>query len=220
MVAFGLRSLLVMTLALWSWGAVAAEWEYDEQNAGYINMVCAGCHGEYGQGGGGGEYPRIAGLPEAYIAAQLRLFKDQKRVNLPMIPFTKERELPEPDLRDISRYLSGIQLRNQFPPTDTVMDGLERLKQAKQVVQIPRYEGDIDAGKGIYRADCRECHGNDGMGKKDAPQLAGQFSGYLLKQMKEFVAGRRKHEYTEEMFSDLTDEDYANLLAYLSILDD
>ncbi|RKZ97040.1 MAG: hypothetical protein DRQ43_03535, partial [Gammaproteobacteria bacterium] len=33
-----------------------------------INELCAGCHGEYGEGGKQGEYPRLAGLPASYIA--------------------------------------------------------------------------------------------------------------------------------------------------------
>ena len=40
-----------------------------------INETCAGCHGEYAEGGKGGEYPRLAGLPASYIEKQLHLFQ-------------------------------------------------------------------------------------------------------------------------------------------------
>ena len=60
-----------------------------------INSTCAGCHGEFGQGGSRGEYPRIAGQRAAYLADQLKSFRARKRVNIPMYPYTQERELPD-----------------------------------------------------------------------------------------------------------------------------
>ncbi|MBT7308746.1 MAG: c-type cytochrome, partial [Gammaproteobacteria bacterium] len=83
-----------------------------------INEVCAGCHGEYAEGGKEGEYPRLAGLPSTYIEHELRLFKNRERLNHPMIPYTKERELPEEDLLDVSAYLQTIELYTKLPPID------------------------------------------------------------------------------------------------------
>jgi len=75
-----------------------------------INETCAGCHGEYGQGSIDGEYPRLAGLTAEYIARQLRNFKQRERINIPMLPYTNDRELPEEDLVSIAAYLASIQL--------------------------------------------------------------------------------------------------------------
>lgn len=52
-----------------------------------INATCAGCHGEFGQGGKRGEYPLIAGQREAHIKDQLRSFRARTRLNLPMFPY-------------------------------------------------------------------------------------------------------------------------------------
>jgi cytochrome c553 len=38
-----------------------------------INATCAGCHGEYGQGGKKGEYPRLAGQRKAHLVDQLKI---------------------------------------------------------------------------------------------------------------------------------------------------
>ena len=41
---------------------------------------------------------------------QLRNFKERKRVNIPMLPYTNERELPEDDLVSVAAYLASIRL--------------------------------------------------------------------------------------------------------------
>ena len=44
--------------------AAKAATEADLDNGEEINELCAGCHGEYAQGGSEGEYPRLAGQPK------------------------------------------------------------------------------------------------------------------------------------------------------------
>lgn len=194
----------------------------DLENGADINTVCAGCHGEFGQGGKGGEYPRLAGLPAEYIADQLRKFKRRERINLPMLPYATEREVPEDQVMDIATYLSSIKLLNKFPEEDAPTDALARLMLAKKVLNIPRLEGDIEAGRKIYKWDCAGCHGRDGMGKPKwkAPPLAGQYSEYLKRQIDKFRTGEREHEDTELYFGELSEKDIQDMLAYLSILDD
>ena len=41
--------------------------------------ACANCHGAHGEGGGEGLYPRLAGLPAAYLRRELALFRDGVR---------------------------------------------------------------------------------------------------------------------------------------------
>jgi cytochrome c553 len=69
-----------------------------------INGVCAACHGEFGQGGKRGEYPRLAGQRAAYLKDQLKSFRARKRINLPMYPYTQERELPDEDIEAVSDF--------------------------------------------------------------------------------------------------------------------
>ena len=65
-----------------------------------INTTCARCHGEFGHGGLKGEYPRLAGQRVGYIIDQLKSFRSRTRVNIPMYPYTQERELPDEDIKD------------------------------------------------------------------------------------------------------------------------
>ena len=71
----------------------------DLENGKEINEVCAGCHGENGQGGKQGEYPRLAGQPTAFLVRQLELFRERERPNLRIKPLNHplQKALP-PDL--------------------------------------------------------------------------------------------------------------------------
>ena len=190
-----------------------------------INETCAGCHGEYGQGTIDGEYPRLAGLTAEYIAKQLRNFKQRKRINIPMLPYTNERELPEEDLISIAAYLASIQLPTKLPPiNEAEFDALKRLQASKKVVNIAIYPGDVEAGRKFYKKECASCHGRDGYGDDDKhiPQLAGQYSRYLLKQVKNIRAAERFHDDPDDagIFREYTDDEIAAMLAYLATLDD
>ena len=55
-------TLFGLCLSLTAGSAYAIDMENGEE----INEVCAGCHGEFGQGGKAGEYPRLAGMPGAH----------------------------------------------------------------------------------------------------------------------------------------------------------
>ena len=201
----------------------------DLRNGKDINEVCAGCHGEFGQGGKEGEYPRLAGLPPAFIARQLDLFRDRKRTNLAMVESVDHRQLPDADVLDVSAYLAAIEIPSKLPPVDETAPGFnayERLLASKRVVQIPRAEGDVEAGKGLYRRECASCHGSQGEGDaKDAvPFLAGQYTSYLWRQVPKYIAKGRIHDPSApeepELLASFSDADLQNIFAYLSILDD
>ena len=121
-------------------GTAMVDLEYGEE----INETCAACHGEFGEGMPDGEYPRLAGLPQGYIAKQLRDFKTRKRLNIPMLPYTSERELPEPDLVSVAAYLEQIELPRRLPLIDEDnFDAFARLQLSKRVINIARLDGNI-----------------------------------------------------------------------------
>lgn len=210
-------------------GSAVASTEMSEEDMEYgeeINEICAGCHGVSGQGSIEGDYPRLAGLEAEYIAKQLEDFKTRKRINIPMIPFANERELPGDDVRVISEYLSRIELPTKLPPiNEATFDALERLEASKRVVNIKDYPGDIKLGKKVYEKECASCHGKDGFGikKKKAPQLAGQYSEYLFRQFTLYATGERLHDDEKDdadLFIELGEEAVNGVLAYLATLDD
>lgn len=193
-----------------------------------INEVCAGCHGEFGQGGSEGEYPRLAGMPAAFIAQQLVMFRDRSRKNLAMVEYIDHRQMPDPDIANISVYLAGIDLPSKLPPADETapgFDAYQRLMDSKRVVQIPMADGDIKHGKELYRRECRSCHGSDGQGdNRDAvPMLAGQYTSYLWRQVDKYIKGQRIHDREspdDELLAAFDRNEIRDIFAFASTLDD
>jgi len=212
-----MRALVpALALALCVLPAEAADLENGEE----IYEVCAACHGPFGQGGGGGVYPRLAGMEIEYLSDQMKAFKSRRRENIPMLPYATERELPDEDVADVAAYLNAIKLATRLPAQDQRLDALERLLQAKKVLQVPREPGDTAHGKQVYDEACARCHGDKGQGTEDGPLLAGQHVRYLKKQIERFVTGGRRHMRTQTEFIDRPAKDLDDLWAYLSILDD
>jgi cytochrome c553 len=183
-----------------------------------INATCAGCHGEFGQGGKKGEYPRLAGQRKAHLVDQLKAFRKRTRVNIPMYPYTQERELPDEDIEDVSAYLASIELPTQWPVFKPGDDALARLTAMEKVMIIPRAPGNLDNGGAIYHKECAACHARDGMGRGKFPRLVGQYTEYLKKQVDAFVRGERAHDEVEAggILNQLKAQDHQDLLAYLT----
>ncbi len=207
-------------------GLSVTDGDLDIDYAEEINGTCAGCHGEFGEGSSDGEYPRLAGLDAAYLAQQLRNFKARDRQNIPMTPYTTERELPEEDVVLIAAYLSQIDLPSKLPPIDEnkEFDALARLKASGQVINIARYPGNIEKGRQFYQKECSGCHGDkaEGNNSQEVPVLAGQYSAYIATQIEKFRIGERLHDDPRDadIFRSFGDDQIDDMLAYLSILDD
>lgn len=202
--------------------------DYDPDIGEEINEVCAGCHGEYGQGGKEGLYPRLAGMPAAFIAKQLELFRNHKRPNMPMLQYIDERQMPDEDIYNISNYLAALRLNTRLPAVDETADDFDayaRLLESRKLMQIPLAVGDTKKGGKLYKKECASCHGKDGYGlhKKAVPLLAGQYINYLWKQVKKLRSGIRIHdeeEPVEELLDDFTNEQITDIFAWLSTADD
>lgn len=205
--------------------AALAALKADPETGRQINGVCAACHGDSGQGGKKGEYPRLAGQHVEYLMDQLKKFKDRKRINLPMFPYTLERELPDEDVVHISAYLASIQLDTTFPVFTENDDALTRLLAVEKVLNIPRSEGDVEVGAKLYKTECVSCHGVKGMGKRTVPMLAGQYTSYLKRQVDKFIKGERIHDEdskdpSKDVLNLLKPDEVRDILAFLTTLDD
>ncbi len=200
----------------------------DARNGRDINEVCAGCHGEFGAGGKEGEYPRLAGQPAPFIAKQLLLFRDRSRENLAMVEYVDHRQMPDPDIADVSAYLATIELKTKLPPVDETAPGYnayQRLQEAKRLMQIPLAEGDGQKGRRLYKKECGSCHGREGWGDADkvTPMLAGQYTSYLWRQVDRFIEGQRIHDEEspqDELLKAFSKEEIRDIFAYLSTADD
>jgi cytochrome c553 len=80
----------------------------------------------------------------------------------------------------------------------------------------PGLAADMAAAK-AKAGQCFVCHGPDGVAKvPDAPNLAGQNEGYLVKALKDYKSGKRENEMMNAMAKNLSDQDIALVAAYFS----
>jgi cytochrome c553 len=84
----------------------------------------------------------------------------------------------------------------------------------------PHYSYAVDIIDGKKKAvACAGCHGVNGISRNPVwPNLAGQQTGYLSLQMKNFRDGKRVNSIMNTISKSLTDEDIDNLAAYYSSL--
>jgi len=78
--------------------------------------------------------------------------------------------------------------------------------------------GDAEAGK-VKSASCVACHGADGnslAATPNFPNLAGQSTSYLYKQMKEFKEGKRKDPTMNAMILPLDDQAMQDVAAFFA----
>ncbi|WP_088348141.1 MULTISPECIES: cytochrome c [Rhodomicrobium] len=80
------------------------------------------------------------------------------------------------------------------------------------------FAADLKAGK-QKAMQCAVCHGPNGIAvNPDAPNLAGEASIYIEKQLKAFRSGARQNEMMTLMAKDLSDADIADLAAWFSAM--
>ena len=87
-------------------------------------------------------------------------------------------------------------------------------------------DGNIIAGKKAFestkandgnpKAACTSCHGANGNAPLEGmPKLAGQYSDYLAKALREYRSGKRSNPVMGAQAKDLTDEQIADISTYL-----
>lgn len=212
-------SLFILGLLLAA--PVPANDALDSERAREIYGPCAACHGESGAGGKKGEYPRLAGQSAKYLEQQLKAFQKQVRINLPMYPYAKERELPDEDMQLVSAYLAQIELPTRLPVFKATDDALTRLLAMEKVMIVPRAEGNVDNGREVYQKSCAACHGRTGKGRGMFPMLVGQYTNYLQKQIDAYRRGDRPHDEdsaSEGILHALRTSDLQDVLAYLTAI--
>ena len=83
----------------------------------------------------------------------------------------------------------------------------------------PLQAADLGAGRTKVKSTCQVCHGLDGIGKlPDVPNLAGEGTIYLIKQLEAFRSGQRTHQQMSIIAKDLSDEEIANVATYYSAI--
>lgn len=137
-------------------------------------FACFTCHGGNGGGDSAGAIPRLAGLPAAYLAAQLAQYASGERVDPMMTPIAQALSVDE--IKAAAIYYAAM-----APASAMAEDGAanpdEGLAQhGARLSLVGSAESAIPA--------CSNCHGPYGTGMAPSvPPLAGQAASYASKRL-------------------------------------
>jgi len=187
----------------------------DENERGKdLFRLCAVCHGENAAGNEAVGAPSIAGMPQWYLEAQLKQFRDGNRgthfddiMGMRMRPMARSL-MQEGDVVAVAAYVAAM------PPADPAptLTG-----------------GDVAKGKATYTTTCIACHGPEGAGNQamlGAAPLNRSSDWYLFRQVEKFRDGIRGTRPGDQggammrpMMLQLTDEQMIkNVVAYIMTL--
>ncbi|NOT81912.1 MAG: cytochrome c4 [Gallionella sp.] len=88
--------------------------------------------------------------------------------------------------------------------------------ESTEAITLRTGEGDPIAGE-VKAQLCQGCHGAQGNSTEPLiPKLAGQYSLYIAKELRNYQAGVRTHQIMNAMASTVSDDDLADISAYFA----
>jgi cytochrome c553 len=200
--------------------AELAKAHWGDAKAGAVKAgACAACHGLDGNPTDP-QYPRLAGMPERYVAQQLALFKGGIRNSgMAAVMMPMAAPLSAQDMRDLGAYFAqqkaGAGIADDSAITTGPYAGMKFYEAGQKLFRSG------DAARGIPA--CMACHGPSGAGKPGPayPHVAGQGSAYVVRRLQEYRTGTTA-EPDPKLFNmmatvakTLTDEEIQSVASYL-----
>ena len=152
------------------------------QGNGHGVAPCMACHAADGGGQAAAGFPRLAGLPQAYLRKQLDDFAQGARVNVTMQPVASGLSDAERDA--VAAYYSKLPVPKPAPVAEPSRNDAQL---AQSLATRGRWSDGLPA--------CEQCHGPGGVGVGDHfPPLAGQSAVYLVNQLHAWQQGARRND--------------------------
>jgi len=159
--------------------------------------VCARCHGINGRSINV-NYPILAAQAAPYILLQLGAFKQSQRSDPDMNAIVSQ--LSDADMRDLAAFLEASEPYSSSYESEPI-----KAMRGKETAES---------------AQCFSCHLGDSNSRGgEFPVIQGQHRNYVVKQLKDFKAGRRTNDYTglmQKKTQSLTDTEIEDLGNYLA----
>jgi cytochrome c553 len=178
----------------------ALELKGDPKRGEEAYEVCGACHLPSGSGRPDGTFPQLAGQHATVLIKQIADIRAGRRDNPIMYPFAKTLVDPQ-ELADVAAYLQTLPI----PPGNGQGPG-----------------NDLGKGKELFDRDCVQCHGKQGEGNeaKFYPVLAGQHYEYMLRQIRDIAALRRRNANPDmvKVVRGYKDEELQAVVDYMSRL--
>jgi cytochrome c553 len=115
----------------------------------------------------------------------------------------------------IALFVTGSVLAKS-EQTNPLTGRIETNVDNADAIKIRSSTGDATAGRDKSQL-CQGCHGEDGNSVEPlAPKLAGQYSDYIVKQVRNYQAGVRTHQIMNAMAATLTDEELIDIGNYFA----
>lgn len=178
---------------------------------GQPSFACYTCHGRNGEGSAQANIPRLAGQSYPYLYGALKAFASGQWKNATMEEVAKT--LDDEAMRDVAGYYA-----TRPPPPQSV--DIVAQKQTTPGPDAVRQGGLLAAYGDMHRGiqGCVNCHGPQGRGEPPTyPYLAGQYAGYLTKQLADFKSGARQYDLMgimHDIATRLTDQQIAQVAQY------
>lgn len=181
--------------------------------------LCAACHGLDGNAMQQNA-PRIAGMPERYIADQLQLFKNGQRSSglaAVMAPFAGI--LSAQDMRNVGAWFASQTAGAGIADDSVIANGPNKGMKFYQVGERLFRGG--DAARGIPA--CMACHSPTGAGNPGPayPALHGQDAAYVTRRLEEYRSGTTTYtnpahfKLMADVAKTLSDEEIRSLASYV-----
>jgi cytochrome c553 len=173
----------------------------DVTNGEAAYEVCSACHLPSGSGRADGTFPQLAGQHATVLIKQIADIRAGRRDNPIMYPFASTLTDSQ-ELADVAAYIQTLPI----PPGNGKGPGGDHLK----------------TGDELYHRDCVKCHGQNGEGnaEKFFPVLAGQHYEYLLRQIRDIAAKKRRNANPDmvKLVETYTDDQLKAVVDYMSRL--
>lgn len=201
---------LAMTLGLVGAGCSNIEHSRDLANpkvsgTTLAQQVCSLCHGVDGRATSP-NFPNLAGQQPAYFMAQMKEFRNHKRLDPAGFEYMwgLSRNLTDDQIKGLADYYAA-----KAPASPGPVDGPAPVARGRIVFERGVPEKNIPA--------CIACHGAQAQGNEQFPRLAHQHADYLVKQMKVFQRTDERPEGSimKTIAHELTERNMEDVAAYL-----
>jgi len=197
-----------------------AKAHWGDAKAGAVKAgACAACHGLDGNPTDP-QYPRLAAMPERYVAQELALFKSgQRSSGMAAVMMPMAAPLSAQDMRDLGAYFAqqkaGAGIADDTAIAAGPYAGMKYFEVGEKL-----FRGG-DPARGLPA--CMACHGPTGAGNPGPayPHIAGQQSAYAVRRLQEYRTGTTTqgdpHSFNimATVAKSLTDEEIQALGSYL-----
>lgn len=201
----GLKNWVVPTLTVvaLSIGAAHAQDSDDAKRATKLaTETCSACHGAGGKGSNP-TFPNLAAQQPAYLAKQLKAFRDHSRGEPAAHDFMwgMAKTLDDKTIDGLSNYFAAQ------PPAKGKTGDAALVAKGKELFEKGIEDRHVPA--------CALCHGPEGAGQGEFPRLAGQHADYVVKQLNLIQAALRAVPAMHGIVQTLTVPEMKAVAAYL-----